>query len=266
MRYTERFLESLPLVAVGSYHTSPQLVQNLVCRFVSAEPKLTLELDDRQAGREARCKVGSPKPHTQRHVRPLYDRADCERIILATLAAAQDVRAIGEAKRIATLAAPHAHKAVLPADRLHVGRASCVVWEQPLELRQAARKRQVFAGENVGKGHGLEFRLEVRRFIQRSLPDFTKRGLRGHRCETRLGVTASTHPTHHKNGVNGLQLRRSAKAGRSRGIGLSRRCRYLRAIVHLLSRSPVVHGLLGGGFDIEVDVMLVWLLPIDPTY
>ena len=162
--------DAADLIAVGSHHARAQLVEDLKRRLVSTDAKLALELDGAKAGRQRCGEVGSPEPHAQRRVRALHHRSRCQRIVLATFAAAQDMRTVGEAERIASLAAPHAHKAVLPADRLHVGRASHIVREQPLELRQAARKRQVFAGENVRIGHGLALPRQRTAFVVPRFP------------------------------------------------------------------------------------------------
>jgi len=129
-------------------------VENLERRLIPPDAKLPLELNRAKAGRQRRREIGSPEPHAQRRVRALHDSSRRQRIVLATLAAAQDMRSRGEPERLPALAAPHAYEAVLPADRLHVGRASRVGWEQPLELRQAARKRQVFALKDI-RWHGL---------------------------------------------------------------------------------------------------------------
>jgi hypothetical protein len=135
------------LIAVGANHSSPQLVEDLEGGFVSAKAKLPLELDRRHAGREAGREVSSPKPNRQWRVRPLHDGPGSQGIVLAALAAPQDVRASIEPERLAAFAAPLTDKPVAPADRFEICRTGGVIGKQPLEFRERARKRKIVAGK-----------------------------------------------------------------------------------------------------------------------
>lgn len=143
-------------IAVGPNHAGPQLVEHLERRLIATKAKLPLKLDRRHARCQRRRKVGSPEPNRQRCVGALHDRADRQRVVLAALAAPQDMRAGGEPERLAAFAAPLADKPVAPADCFQIGGASRIVGEQPLELRERTGEWQIFGIEG---GHRLTPRL-----------------------------------------------------------------------------------------------------------
>jgi len=146
-------------VLIRTDHAGAQFVQDLERGLMARKPDLTLELGGRHARRLAGDQIGCPEPHAQRRMGALHDRSSRQSNVATALAAPQDPGPIGEAERLSTRVAMWADEPISPPRPLQVGGTSCIVGEQPLELRQRARKRQAVLPRAV-HGHPARCRAE----------------------------------------------------------------------------------------------------------
>ena len=143
-------------VATLADHTSAELVQDLERGFVPAEAKLPLELHRRHARRHAGNEISGPKPNGQRRMGALHHGPDSQGRLLAAGPTGQHAGARGEAHGLALFFAVRADEALGPFCALKIPGAGVVIVEQPLEVPERLRERQVLPLENVGEGrHGL---------------------------------------------------------------------------------------------------------------
>ena len=140
-------------ILIGTHHAGPQLVENLDSSLVARPPELPLELD----GRHARClagdQIGRPKPDRERRVCTFHDGAGGKTRVAVAMTTPENPGTIGKAVWLAGRAAEVADEPIVPTGVLKVGRACRFVWEQSLELRQGARKRQITSLKHVDS-HG----------------------------------------------------------------------------------------------------------------
>jgi hypothetical protein len=140
-------------ILVRAYHAGAQLVENLKGRFVPRQPKLALELNGRHAGGLAGNQVRRPEPDRQSGMRTFHDGAGGKARIAVAMTAPQNARTIGKTVRLVGRAAVLADESLAPPGAFKVGCTCRFVWEQSLELRQGARKRQIVSLEHVDN-HG----------------------------------------------------------------------------------------------------------------
>jgi len=140
-------------ILIWSNHTGTQLVQDLESGFVTRKPDLALELHGRHAGRLAGDQIGGPEPHAQRCMGTLHDRSGREANVAATVTAAQNPRPAGKMERFSSRLAIGADKPTPPPHLLQICGARSIIREQPLELGQRPRKRQVTPLQNVHARH-----------------------------------------------------------------------------------------------------------------
>src|SRR3954468_21794340 len=155
-------------VPVRPHHAGPQFVEDLEGGFVSAQPELLLELDCRHARRVGCNQICTPKPNAQRRVRPLHHGSGSQGIVLAAFPAPEHAGTSLKPKRLAGFAAPHTGEAAAPADRLQVGGAGQIIWEQSLELRERCRKRQIISVEGWHKCQTIRARTRCSNFRDRA--------------------------------------------------------------------------------------------------
>jgi hypothetical protein len=141
-------------VTVRANHTGAQLVEDLEGRLVAGQAKLALKLDRAQSRRVAGDQIGCPEPRRERHAGALHDAAGGQANVATAATAAQDVRAVGEAKRLGLELAMGAAETLFPPQFFKVFRAGSVVRKELLKLRERAREGQTLVLEDVS-GHCL---------------------------------------------------------------------------------------------------------------
>ena len=132
----------LPVQGVpgGVDHGSPEFVQDPPGRLIPTDAQLVLQQQRRDPSLVGRHQIRGPKPHRQRHLRPVEDGARCQRHLVATRCAfppPPPAQRVGPA-----VAAAWTLKAVRPAARLQVLLARLLVGELPLKLLDAGRERR----------------------------------------------------------------------------------------------------------------------------
>lgn len=136
-------------VLVGPHHCGAELVQKAEGGLVTREPELALELHGGHAVRLASDEISGPEPCAQRRVRALHDGPCRQPRLAAALAASQDGRPRGDAKRFADFPAMRAGETLGPAGLFEIAGARCVIRKKLLEFGERFRKRQPRAVENV---------------------------------------------------------------------------------------------------------------------
>lgn len=141
-------------VAFRAYHASAKLMENLERCLVTPQPKLTLKLHRRLAGRLCRHKVSAPEPCRQRRVTVLHDRASHERGIGFAGAAPQDDRpSLGESVGLTDTSALHTRKPVRPSQVFKVSCAGRVIGKDPLKFWERRRETTRIHTGNLASNH-----------------------------------------------------------------------------------------------------------------
>ena len=115
----------------------------------TAEAKLSLKLNRRDAGRLAGDQISRPKPCAQRHMAAFHDGANRQARIVAALATAQDTGTSGDAEGIACGMAMRTDEAVAPSSFFHVGSTLRFIGKKLLKLWKRPRKGQVVTLKDV---------------------------------------------------------------------------------------------------------------------
>jgi hypothetical protein len=89
----------------------------------------------------------------------LHDGASQKAGLPTTCSAYQYARLLSNAKRLRHHAAVWAHKAISPTSVFHIGCASRVIGEKPLEFGKGLRECQIAPSIDIHAGHGASRRF-----------------------------------------------------------------------------------------------------------
>jgi hypothetical protein len=131
-------------LARGVHHGASELVQQQPGGLVPAEGQLTLNQQRRDPPLVGRHQIGGPKPHRQRELGPVQDRARGQRDLVSTLGALATLP-VAEQERSPVTTAWTA-KALGPSTGLEILPARLLVRELSLKLAEARRERRTRHG------------------------------------------------------------------------------------------------------------------------
>lgn len=136
-------------IALWTNHRGSQLVQHLECRLVPSQAQELLELQGRHSGGMARDEPCPPEPGGDGHLRFLHDRPGGQPGVALAQPTPEHVRLVLEAVGLAPGLAVRADEASREACDVEVCHAGALVREDPLEVRQRPRGREVRSGSTL---------------------------------------------------------------------------------------------------------------------
>lgn len=130
-------------VLSGPHHAGAELVEDLECRLIAGQPKLSLKLYRRYSRRLTGNQIGSPEPEVKGRMRPFHHSPCLQACVSLTFTASKHVGFVGKPNGLPSRFTMRAQKPVRPTQFLQVSSAGINVVEKPLELRKGVRERQV---------------------------------------------------------------------------------------------------------------------------
>ena len=130
-------------VLSGPHHAGAELVEDLECRLIAGQPKLSLKLHRRYSRRLTGNQIGSPEPDVKRRMRTLHHSPRLQAGVSLTFAASKHVGFVGKPNWLPSSFTMRTHKSARPTQFLQVSGTGINVGEKPLELWKGVRERQV---------------------------------------------------------------------------------------------------------------------------